>query len=89
MNNLLKNTAKCAIGTCFTLGAVAVAATVVAGSNIGKIVSAGFKGAKNAVEDELAALKANAATADESAMIADAEETPAEKVETSPNDSEN
>ena len=89
MNNLLKNNAKFAIGTCFTLGAVAVAATVVAGSNIGKIVSAGFKGAKNAVEDELAALKANAATAAESAMIADAEETPAEKVETSPNDSEN
>ena len=89
MNNLLKNTAKFAFGTCFALGTVAVAATVVAGSNIGKIVSAGFKGAKNAVEDELAALKANAATADESAMIADAEETPAEKVETSPNDSEN
>ena len=89
MNNLLKNTAKFAVGTCFTLGAVAVAATVVAGSNIGKIVSAGFKGAKNAVEDELAALKANTAAANESAVFADAEETPAEKVETSPADFEN
>ena len=89
MNNLLKNTAKFAIGTCFTLGAVAVAATVVTGSNIGKIVSAGFKGAKNAVEDELAALKANAASTDESAMFGDAEETPAEKVENFPTDFEN
>ena len=89
MNNLLKNTAKFAVGTCFTLGAVAVAATVVAGSNIGKIVSAGFKGAKNAVEEELAALKANTADADENTMMADAEATPAEKVETSPADFEN
>ena len=46
MSNLLNNTAKFAVGTCFALGAVAVAATIVAGSNIGKIVSAGFKGAK-------------------------------------------
>ena len=89
MNNLLKNTAKFAIGTCFTLGAVAVAATVVAGSNIGKIVSAGFKGAKNAVEEELAALKANAASADESAVFADVEKNPIEEVETSPADFEN
>ena len=89
MNNLLKNTAKFAIGTCFTLGAVAVAATVVAGSNIGKIVSVGFKGAKNAVEEELAALKANAASADESAVFADVEKHPNEDVETSPADFEN
>ena len=89
MSNLLNNTAKFAVGTCFALGAVAVAATIVAGSNIGKIVAAGFKGAKSAVEEELATLKANAATADESAMFADAEEAPAEKVETSPADFEN
>ena len=89
MNHLLKNTAKFAVGTCFTLGAVAVAATVVAGSNIGKIVSAGFKGAKNAVEEELAALKANASSADESAIFADAEMNPTEEVETSPADIEN
>lgn len=89
MNNLLKNTAKFALGTCFTLGAVAVAASVVAGSNIGKIVAAGFKGAKNAVEDELAALKANAASADESAVFADVEKNPNQEVETSPADFEN
>lgn len=86
MNNLLKNTAKFAVGTCFTLGAVAVAATVVAGSNIGKLVSAGFKGTKNAVEDELAARKANAATADENAMSSDAENTLTEEIETVPAD---
>ena len=88
MNNLLKNTAKFAIGTCFTLGAVAVAATVVAGSNISKIVSAGFKGAKNAVEEELATLKANA-TEDERVMFADVEETPVENAEDSHADFEN
>lgn len=86
MNNLLKNTAKFAVGTCFTLGAVAVVATVVAGSNIGKLVSAGFKGTKNAVEDELAARKANAATADENAMSSDAENTLTEEIETVPAD---
>ena len=89
MNDLLKNTAKFAVGTCFALGAVAVAASVVAGSNIGKIVSAGFKGAKNAVEEELAALKANAASADESAVFADVEKNPNKEVETSPADFEN
>jgi len=89
MNNLLKNTAKFAVGTCFTLGAVAVVASVVAGSNVGKIVSAGFKGAKNAVEEELVALKANAASADENTMFADEEKNPTEEVETSPADIEN
>ena len=80
MNNLLKNTAKFAVGTCFTLGAVAVAASVVAGSNVGKIVSAGFKGAKNAVQEELAALNTDTAVA---------EETVADEIETSPADFEN
>ena len=88
MNSLLKNTAKFALGTCFTLGAVAVAATVVTGSNIGKIVSAGFKGAKTAIEEEIAALKENA-TSDESTMFSDTEETSAEKVENSHADFEN
>ena len=88
MNNLLKNTAKFAFGTCFALGAVAIAASVVAGSNISKIVSAGFKGAKNAVEEELATLKANA-TEDERVMFADVEETPVENAEDSHADFEN
>ncbi len=64
MSNLLKNTAKVAIGTCFTLGAVAVTASAVAGSNLGRVVSAAFKGAKTAVEDELAALKVDTASAE-------------------------
>lgn len=89
MSNILKNTAKFAIGTCFTLGAVAVAASVVVGSNVGKLVSAGFKGAKNAVEEELAALKANTASAEETTMFADTEEILADEGETSPADFEN
>ena len=89
MSNILKNTAKFAICTCFTLGAVAVAASVAAGSNVGKIVSAGFKGAKNAVEEELAVLKAEVASAEERTMFADAEEPSAEKVEPSPAEFEN
>ena len=40
MNNLLKDTAKFAIGTCFTLVAIAVTTSVVVGSNVGKIESA-------------------------------------------------
>ena len=89
MNHLLKNTAKFAIGTCFTLGAVAVAASVVVGSNVGKLVSAGFKGAKSAVAEEMAKLKTDAASTEENTMFADAEETAAEKVEVSPADFEN
>ena len=89
MSNILKNTAKFAIGTCFTLGAAAVAASAVAGSNIGKIVSAGFKGAKDAVDAELAALKADGASTEESAMFADVEEASSEKGETAPLNAEN
>ncbi len=89
MNHLLKNTAKFAIGTCFTLGAVAVAASVMVGSNVGKLVSAGFKGAKNAVEEELTKLKTDAASTEENTMFAAEEETAAEKVEVSPADFEN
>lgn len=89
MNHILKNTAKFAIGTCFTLGAVAVAASVVASSNVGKIVSAGFKGAKDAVDAELAAQKAVATSAEESAMFADAEEISSAEVETAPTSAEN
>lgn len=74
MNNILKNTAKFAVGTCFTLGAVAVAASVVAGSNVGKIVTAGFKGAKSAVEKELAAMKAETAFTEEDTMVSNAAE---------------
>lgn len=57
MNDLLKNTAKFAIGTCFTVCAVTIATSVVLGSNFGKVVSVGFKGAKDAIQAELAAQK--------------------------------
>ena len=89
MNHILKNTAKFAIGTCFTLGAVAAAASVVASSNVGKIVSAGFKGAKEAVDAELAAQKVATASTEESALFADVEETSSVEVEASPADFEN
>ena len=89
MSNLLKNTAKFTIGTCFTLGAVAVAASAVAGSNLGRVVSAGFKGAKSAVKKELAELKADAASVEECVMFADAEKASNENVEVSSADFEN
>ena len=89
MNHLVKNTAKFAIGTCFTLGAVAVAASVVVGSSVGKIVSAGFKGAKSAVEEELTKRETDAPSTEENAMFADSEATVAEKVEISSADFEN
>ena len=89
MNHLLKNTTKFAIGTCFTLGAVAVAASVVVGSNVGKLVAAGFNGAKSAVEEELTKLKTDASSMEENTMFANTEETAVEKVEVSPADFEN
>ncbi len=79
MNTLLKNTAKFAVGTCFALGAATVAASVVAGSQVGKIVSAGFKGAKTAVQKELAAQNPEVT----------AEEIIADETKTSPEDFEN
>lgn len=88
MSNLLNKTVKFTIGTCFTLGAVAVAASAVAGSNLGKVVSAGFKGAKSAVEKELAELKADEASVEERAMFADAEDISAENVKVSSSDFE-
>lgn len=54
MNDLLKSTAKFAIGTCVTLCAVTVAASVAVGTNLGRVVTAGFKGAKGAIKEELA-----------------------------------
>ncbi|MBQ8600626.1 MAG: hypothetical protein IJ407_04515 [Clostridia bacterium] len=60
MNDLLKGTAKFAIGTCVTLCAVTVAASVAVGTNLGKVVAAGFKGAKGAIKEELATQKAKA-----------------------------
>ena len=85
MSNILKNTAKFALGTCFTLGTVAVATSIVAGSNVGKIVSAGYKGAKDAVKMELAALKAK----NTSVEVADTAKTPTKTVEVSTEDFEN
>ena len=58
MNDLLKGTAKFAIGTCVALCAVTVAASVAAGTNLGKVVAAGFKGAKGVIKEELATQKA-------------------------------
>ena len=58
MNDLLKGTAKFAIGTCVALCAVTVAASVAAGTNLGKVVAAGFKGAKGAIKEELATQRA-------------------------------
>lgn len=58
MNDLLKSATKFAIGTCVTLCAVTVAASVAAGNSLGKVVVAGFKGAKGAIKEELATQKA-------------------------------
>lgn len=58
MSDLLKNTAKFAIGTCVTLCAVTAAASVVVGTDLGKVATAGFKGAKGAIKEELEAQRA-------------------------------
>ena len=84
MNHLLKNTAKFAIGTCFALGAATVAASVVAGKNVGKLVAAGFQGAKKAVEEELAKVNATTSPEEEVAVPTDAEGTSAVEAEVSP-----
>ena len=70
MNNILKNTAKFAVGTCIALGSVAVAASVVAGSSAAKVVTAGVKAAKDAMKEEMETLKkeATSATAAESSL---------------------
>lgn len=57
MEDVLKNTAKFAIGTCVALGAVTVATSVVVGKNVGKVVCAGYRGAKAAIKEELSARK--------------------------------
>ena len=58
MNDLLKSTAKFTIGTCITLCAVTVAASYAVGTNLGKVATAGFKGAKGAIKEELEAQRA-------------------------------
>ncbi|MBQ9733043.1 MAG: hypothetical protein IJV74_02285 [Clostridia bacterium] len=62
MGNFFKSTVKFAVGTCFALGAATVATSVFAGKNVGRIVVAGFNGAKAAVQEELATLNSDAAT---------------------------
>lgn len=57
MSNLLKNTAKFAIGTCVTICAVTAVASVTVGTKLGKVATAGFKGAKSAIKEELEAQK--------------------------------
>jgi len=91
MSDILKNTAKLAIGTCFTLGAVAVAASVVASSSAAKVVTAGVKAAKDAMKEEMETLKKEATSAtaaesspvnsEETAMFADVEEVAKETAE--------
>ena len=85
MNHILKSTVKFAVGTCIALGSVAVAAFVVAGSSAAKVVTAGVKAAKDAMKEEMEALKAETSSvatavtssvdAAEAAMFADVEET--------------
>ena len=58
MNDLLKNTAKFAIGTCVTLCAVTAVASVTAGTKLVKVATAGFKGAKGAIKEELESQRA-------------------------------
>ena len=58
MNDILKNTAKFAIGTCVTLCAATAVASVAVGTNLGKVATAGFKGAKDAIKEELEAQNA-------------------------------
>ena len=87
MNNLLKNTVKFAVGTSLTLGAVAVGASAVAASSVGRVISAGAKAAKDAIKEELSALKSNAVAASteisaatvEQSMFAEVEEAAKEK----------
>ena len=91
MNNILKNTAKFAAGTCIMLGSVAVAASVLAGSSAAKVVTAGVKAAKDAMKEEMEALKKEATSAsaaesspvnsEETAMFADVEEAAKETAE--------
>ena len=87
MSDLLKSTAKFAIGTCVTLCAVTVAASFVVGTDLGKVAAAGFKGAKGAIKDELEAQRAksnedDAVCVNESAIeSSDEEKSSAENVE--------
>lgn len=91
MNNIMKNTAKFAVGTCIALGSVAVAASVVAGSSAAKVVTAEVKAAKDATKEEMEALKKEATSAsvaesspvnsEETAMFADVEEAAKETAE--------
>lgn len=68
MEDILKNTAKFAIGTCVALGAVTVATSVVVGKNIGKVVCAGYRGAKAAIKEELSARKFDEVSEEEVSM---------------------
>ena len=67
MSDLLKSTAKFAIGTCVTLCAVTVAASVAVGTDLGKVATAGFKGAKDAIKEELEAQRAKSKSDEEDA----------------------
>ena len=90
MNDLLKGTAKFAIGTCITLCAVTVAASVAVGNSLGKVVTAGFKGAKDAIKDELATQKEMAkSNEDATAYVHVDTADSSEEVKVSANDFEN
>lgn len=64
MNDLIKSTAKFAIGTCVTLCAATVAAYAVVGTDLGRVITAGFKGAKGAIKEELSTQRAKLKSAD-------------------------
>lgn len=68
MSDLLKSTAKFAIGTCVTICAVTAVASVTAGTKLGKIATAGFKGAKGAIKDELEAQRAKSTSNEDDAV---------------------
>lgn len=57
MNGLLNCTAKIAIGTCVILCAATVVASMTVGKDLGRVVLAGFNGAKGAIKKELAVQK--------------------------------
>lgn len=73
MSDLLKSTAKLAACTCVSLCAVTVAASVAIGNSFGKAVTAGFKGAKGAIKEELAAQKENAESNEEAEVYVSAD----------------
>lgn len=90
MSDLLKSTAKFAVGTCVTLCAVTVAASVAVGTNLGKVTTAVFKGAKGAIKEELEAQRAKSKSDEEDATnVNEVAIEPLEEANASEENSEN